>query len=162
MPVAGLFCRVGFPVAIGLACATQAAARSADQVFQGTIETTRNIATILKEQIGDSEAVIIDCLTLLVSNLIGDGIDYPQAEKKVTAEIKEMITVMDTTRVNFIIVSNEVGLGLVPDNKLGRIYRDLLGKVNQLIVQHANQVYIMAAGIALKIKDSSISKKELF
>jgi adenosylcobinamide kinase/adenosylcobinamide-phosphate guanylyltransferase len=118
-----------------------------------TIEAPRHIGMILKEQISDAQVVIIDDLTLLVSNLIGDNADYPEAERIIMAEIKKLINIMDIFSVSFIIVSNEVGLGLVPDNKLGRIYRDLLGKVNQLIVQHANQVYLMTAGIPIKIKD---------
>ena len=118
-----------------------------------TLETPRNVGKTLKEHIGNSEVVIIDCLTLLVSNLLADELDYPEAEKRVMAEINELITTMDAIRANFIIVSNEVGLGLVPDNKLGRIYRDLLGKANQLIAKRANQVYFLAAGIPLKLKD---------
>jgi adenosylcobinamide kinase/adenosylcobinamide-phosphate guanylyltransferase len=118
-----------------------------------TLETPRNVGKTLKEHIGNTEVVIIDCLTLLVSNLIADEFAYPEAEKKVMAEINELISAMDAICANFIIVSNEVGLGLVPDNKLGRIYRDLLGKANQLIAQRANQVYFLTAGIPLKLKD---------
>ena len=58
----------------------------------------------------------------------------------------------NASRAHFIIVSNEVGLGLVPDNKPGRIYRDMLGKANQLVAKHANQVYFLTSGIPLKIK----------
>ena len=56
---------------------------------------------------------------------------------------------MDAT---FIIVSNEVGLGLVPENRLGRLYRDLLGRANQLLAQRADEVYLMVAGIPVEIK----------
>jgi adenosylcobinamide kinase/adenosylcobinamide-phosphate guanylyltransferase len=52
----------------------------------------------------------------------------------------------------FILVSNEVGLGIVPDNELARVYRDCLGKVNQLLAQSSDEVYFMAAGIPLRIK----------
>jgi len=117
-----------------------------------TVEAHRHSGRALKEQISDAEVVIIDCLTLLVSNVLGDKMNYSEVEKKVMAEIKELITIINASRASFIIVSNEVGLGLVPDNKLGRIYRDLLGKANQLIAQRADQVYLMTAGIPLKIK----------
>jgi len=59
---------------------------------------------------------------------------------------------MDKLDSSFIIVSNEVGTGLVPETRLGRIYRDMLGKANQLIAQHASEVYLMVAVIAVKLK----------
>jgi len=117
-----------------------------------TLEATHNIGKTLKKQIGDAEVIIIDCLTLLVSNLLKNEPDYPKAEKQVISEINQIIATMKSTKAHFIIVSNEVGLGLVPDNKLGRIYRDLLGKANQLIAQNTSTVYFMAAGIPLKLK----------
>jgi adenosylcobinamide kinase/adenosylcobinamide-phosphate guanylyltransferase len=70
----------------------------------------------------------------------------------VTAEIDTLIACMDKLNASFIIVSNEVGLGIVPENKSGRIYRDLLGKANQLLTQYADEVYYMIASIPLKIK----------
>jgi adenosylcobinamide kinase/adenosylcobinamide-phosphate guanylyltransferase len=117
-----------------------------------TLEAPHNIGKALRKQIGDAEVIIIDCLTLLISNLLGNELHYPKAEKQVFSEINELISTMNASPVHFIIVSNEVGLGLVPDNELGRIYRDLLGKANQLIAQNANTVYFMAAGIPLKLK----------
>jgi len=53
------------------------------------------------------------------------------------------------------LVSNEVGMGLVPGNRLGRLYRDLLGRVNQLLAQRADEVYIMVAGIPVEVKGRS-------
>ena len=117
-----------------------------------TVEAPRYTGRALKEQISDAEVVLIDCLTLLVSNLLGDETEYARAEKRVIAELKELIGVMNASRAHFIVVSNEVGLGLVPENKLGRVYRDLLGKANQLMTQRATEVYFMTAGIPLKIK----------
>ena len=119
-----------------------------------TLEATHNIGKALKKQIGDAEVIIIDCLTLLVSNLLKNEPDYPEAEEQVMSEINKILAIMKLSQAHFIIVSNEVGLGLVPDNKLGRIYRDLLGKANQIIAQNANTVYFMAAGIPLKLKSA--------
>jgi adenosylcobinamide kinase/adenosylcobinamide-phosphate guanylyltransferase len=59
---------------------------------------------------------------------------------------------MDKLDASFVIVSNEVGMGLVPENKLGRIYRDLLGKANQLLAQHATEVYLMVACLPVRVK----------
>ena len=68
------------------------------------------------------------------------------------AEVEELIECINKHKGIFIVVSNEVGLGLVPENKLGRVYRDLLGKANQLLAQHADEVYFMVSGIPVKIK----------
>lgn len=117
-----------------------------------TIETPVDIGRQVEKQIGDAEVVVIDCLTLLVSNLLGKSTDYLKAEKLAMVDMNELIACMDRLDVNFIIVSNEVGFGIVPKTKAGRIYRDLLGKVNQLIAQHADVVYLMVAGIPVKLK----------
>ena len=64
------------------------------------------------------------------------------------ALLTELIDVSDA---NFVIVSNEVGMGLVPDNKLGRVYRDLLDATNQRLAQHSTEVYLMVSGIPMKV-----------
>jgi adenosylcobinamide kinase/adenosylcobinamide-phosphate guanylyltransferase len=117
-----------------------------------TLEIPTNIGRQLETEIGDAEVVIIDCLTLLVSNRLGEELDYLKGEKQVMAEINELFAGMDKLHASFIIISNEVGTGLVPEAKLGRVYRDILGKANQLVAQHANEVYFMVAGIPMKIK----------
>lgn len=123
-----------------------------------TLEIGIKVGQRLKEQIDDAEVVLLDCLTLLISNVILSEvknlgkINFAEAEKHVMAEMKDLIECIGEYKGNFIVVSNEVGLGLVPESKLGRIYRDLLGKANQLLAQHASEVYFMAAGIPVKIK----------
>lgn len=117
-----------------------------------TLEAPTGIGRRIEEEIEDAEVVLIDCLTLLVSNLLGEGVDYGQAEKRVLAEVDQLIAAIQRLDASFIIVSNEVGLGLVPDTPLGRIYRDLLGKTHQLIAQQADEVYLVVAGIPLRIK----------
>jgi adenosylcobinamide kinase/adenosylcobinamide-phosphate guanylyltransferase len=118
-----------------------------------TLEIPTGIGKGIEQQIGDAEVVIIDCLTLLVSNLLRGEPDYPEAEKRVTTEIDELLACMDKLYASFVIVSNEVGMGLVPETRLGRIYRDLLGKANQLMAQRVSKVYLMVAGIPLKVKE---------
>jgi adenosylcobinamide kinase/adenosylcobinamide-phosphate guanylyltransferase len=117
-----------------------------------TLEVPSDISKRIEKQISDAEVVIIDCLTLLISNLLKNEPGYPGAERRITAEIDQLIACMDKLNVTFIIVSNEVGMGLVPETRLGRIYRDLLGKANQLITQHATYVYLMVAGTPIKVK----------
>ena len=118
-----------------------------------TLESPRNVGIKLREHIGDAEVVIIDCLTLLVANVLGNEPVYPDAENQVLQEIEALIACINSLDRNFIIVSNEVGLGLVPDSRLGRIYRDVLGKANQLIASSADDVYFMTAGIPVQIKE---------
>jgi adenosylcobinamide kinase/adenosylcobinamide-phosphate guanylyltransferase len=117
-----------------------------------TLEIPTGIGKAIEKVIGDAEVVVIDCLTLLISNLLHDEPDYPEAEKRVTSEINELIAAMDRLDASFIIVSNEVGMGLVPETKLGRIYRDLLGKANQLLASHATEVYLMVACLPVRVK----------
>jgi adenosylcobinamide kinase/adenosylcobinamide-phosphate guanylyltransferase len=117
-----------------------------------TLEIPTGIGREIERQIGDAEVVLIDCLTLLISNLLHGEPDYPEAEKRMTSEINELIAAMDKLDASFVIVSNEVGMGLVPETRLGRIYRDLLGKANQLLAQHATEVYLMVACLPVRVK----------
>ncbi len=126
-----------------------------------TLEVPTDIGKWIEKQIGDAEVVIIDCLTLLISNLLSDELDYPEAERRVIGEIDQLIACIDKLNATFIIVSNEVGMGLVPETKLGRIYRDLLGKANQLIAHQANDIYLMVAGIPTKVKPTTSVKKTM-
>ena len=113
-------------------------------------------------EIGDAEVVVVDCITLLVSNVMlsaghedsvePDQIDYASAEGKVLSEVQGLIRCINSAEAVFIIVSNEVGMGLVPDHRSGRIYRDLLGKANQLLAQQADDVYLMVAGLPWQLK----------
>lgn len=89
--------------------------------------------------------VLLDCLTLLVSNLLLAGRPAP-------AEIEALIAWQRSTGATLIAVTNEVGLGIVPDNVLARQYRDLLGQANQAFAAAASRVVLMVSGIALQIK----------
>jgi len=118
-----------------------------------TLEAQTDVAKAISSEIGDAEVVVLDCLTLLISNLMGkDSTDIETWEKKVTAELETLISFMEATPSHFIIVSNEVGLGLVPSNPLGRAYRDILGMANQMLAKHADEVYFMVAGISIPVK----------
>jgi adenosylcobinamide kinase/adenosylcobinamide-phosphate guanylyltransferase len=118
-----------------------------------TLESPRNIARALKRETGDARVIIIDCITLLVSNLMGKK--EPEAEileKRVNTEIENLVKFMKKTKADFIVVSNEVGLGLVPVYPSSRVYRDALGMANQTLAKHADVVYFMMAGIAIPLK----------
>lgn len=104
----------------------------------------------------------MDCLTLLVSNLLfqEEIQDAGQAEKKVLGEINRLALQAAQSPCPIIIVSSEVGLGLVPDNEIGRLYRDILGKANQIIAQTALDVYLVVAGIPVELKSLNAQLKE--
>ena len=120
-----------------------------------TLEAPVKLSERIPEQIGDADVVIIDCITMLISNLLLGEEDDKYKEEQVTTEIDQLIKCMDKLEVTFILVSNEVGLGLVPESRLGRFYRDLLGRANQLLAQHADEVYVMVAGIPVEVKGHS-------
>jgi len=120
-----------------------------------TLEATSNIGSRISPKIGESQVVIVDCMALLVSNILGQYSDQANAsliEEKVTGEINELIECIKQADATFIIVTNEIGLGLVPINRTGRLYRDLLGKANQRLAEVAEEVYLMVAGLPLQIK----------
>jgi len=99
--------------------------------------------------------VLVDCLTLLVSNILL-GLAVPPepaaAEAAITNEVNSILAAHREAGTVLIVVSNEVGLGLVPDNPLARLYRDLLGRANQLLARHADNVYFLVAGLAVDVR----------
>jgi adenosylcobinamide kinase/adenosylcobinamide-phosphate guanylyltransferase len=103
--------------------------------------------------------VIIDCITLLINNIFQQHgqhhdkeTEVALIEKEVIAEVEELVNCINRADASFIVVTNEVGLGLVPADRVSRLYRDLLGKVNQMLAQQADEVYLMVAGLPITIK----------
>jgi len=117
-----------------------------------TLEVKVGLATALREQDGRYDTAIIDCITLLAANCMGEAVDYGAGEKAVDAELDALIDLMRRSPCSFILVSNEVGGGIVPDNALARTYRDVLGRANQRLAGAADQVILMTAGLPLKLK----------
>lgn len=124
-----------------------------------TLEAPLNIGDRIWRETGDFPTVVVDCITLLVNNVLmkyaeDDGeLNQPQlAEAAVTAEVAALAECMNWSSANFIIVTNEVGLGLVPAIPLSRLYRDVLGQANRLLAEQADEVYLMVAGLPVKIK----------
>jgi adenosylcobinamide kinase/adenosylcobinamide-phosphate guanylyltransferase len=113
-----------------------------------TLEAPLEISGIIGQQVGDAKIVVIDCITMLVANILLQG----RGEEGALKEIEALIKQMEGLKATFILVTNEVGLGLVPDNELGRCYRDCLGKANQLLARHADEVHLMVAGIPVRLK----------
>lgn len=102
------------------------------------------------------DGVIIDCIAVWASNII---ITLPEissedyAQSIILPELKKLFTIVaNHPGTTFVAVSNEVGLGIIPSYPLGRLYRDILGRINQEIVQHAKTANFLVAGMPLKIK----------
>lgn len=116
-----------------------------------TVEVATGVAKAVDEQAGNADVVILDCLSLLVSNLIDNAHD-PGDVDGLQCDVVDELSPLLERRKSLIIVSNEVGMGLVPDYPIGRLYRDLLGRANQFVAQRADRVYLMIAGIPLLLK----------
>ena len=120
----------------------------------GLLEAATDVGRRINEEIGSNRVVILDCATLLLNNVLekcGTD-DETKAEVCVNREIKGLEDSITASEATFIIVTNEVGLGLVPNNPLGRFYRDLLGQVNQRLAKLADRVYLMVSGLPVQIK----------
>ena len=117
-----------------------------------TLEIKDGLAAALEGKAGRYDTVIVDCITLLTANCIGEAIDYRAAEKVIDDEVDGFIGLMRRSCCRVILVSNEVGGGIVPDNRLARVYRDALGRANQQLARAADEVILMTAGLPMKLK----------
>jgi adenosylcobinamide kinase/adenosylcobinamide-phosphate guanylyltransferase len=120
-----------------------------------TREQPLNVGDMLARSRTSHKVVLVDCLTLLVSNVIlncPDPLDVEEAEDQVRAELLSLICACGERDATVIIVSGEVGQGVVPDHPLGRIFRDLLGMANQTIGLNAAAVYLMVAGLPIEVR----------
>jgi adenosylcobinamide kinase/adenosylcobinamide-phosphate guanylyltransferase len=93
----------------------------------------------------EDRAILLDCLTLWVTNLMMD-------ERDMATEFAALTTFLSRARSRIVLVSNEVGLGIVPENRMARDFRDHAGRLHQMIAATAAEVYFVAAGLPLKMK----------
>jgi adenosylcobinamide kinase/adenosylcobinamide-phosphate guanylyltransferase len=111
-----------------------------------TYEEPIKIPGVVNEIKNKYSAVVIDCLTLWLSNLM-------HSNKNVRDEIEAFCSSLSTVNCSLFTVSNEVGMGIVPDNKMAREFRDWAGFLNQKIAEIADEVYLVTAGIPMRIKE---------
>lgn len=112
------------------------------------LEVPVAVADAVFEQSTQFDAILLDCLTLWMSNLLMGTRD----EKAVESKITELTDALDRAACPVVVVSNEVGAGIVPDNGLARQYRDLVGFANQQVAACADRVIWTVAGIPVPIK----------
>jgi len=123
-----------------------------------TMEVPSTVGNAIRAAGQHSDTILLDCLALLVSNLLlAAGDNCNEAATRVDREIADLLAAHSAGTSNLIIVTNEVGQGVVPAYPLGRIYRDLLGRANAQLARAADRVYLMVAGLALEIKASGLA-----
>jgi adenosylcobinamide kinase/adenosylcobinamide-phosphate guanylyltransferase len=114
-----------------------------------TIEEPYQLDEALRQTGAAAAVVIVDCLTLFVSNWL---LREDQCEPVVRQMTRDFLEEVRSRQQTIICVSNEVGLGIVPETRLGRVFRDLLGRVNQDFAAAADEVYLLVAGLKLRLK----------
>lgn len=124
-----------------------------------TLEAPRHpgaaAAALLQGETPAPAVVLLDCLTLLANNVLialPEGASEAEATAALGAEVDELLAACNASTAQWIIVSNEVGLGIVPAYPLGRLYRDALGRANQKLAAAADKVVLLVAGIPLAVK----------
>lgn len=131
-----------------------------------TLEAPLHVARALRESGTAAQVVLVDCITFLVSNYLmaasGPGDDpfgpptsdpFNEAiEAAIRADVNDLAGFAHERGLTMLVVSNEVGMGLVPPYDLGRAYRDLLGRANQDLAREADEVYLLVAGLPMRLK----------
>ncbi|HEX5271836.1 MAG TPA: bifunctional adenosylcobinamide kinase/adenosylcobinamide-phosphate guanylyltransferase [Gemmataceae bacterium] len=116
-----------------------------------TVEEPLAVAEVLRRT-PDDDVVVLDCLTLWLSNLLLAGHD-PEA---VLRRVEELAEVLRQRPAHAVVVTNEVGLGLVPETPLGRTFRDVAGLAHQHLAAAADEVYFGALGLMLRLKPGPV------
>ena len=125
-----------------------------------TEERWQHLAGIITPFNDCHEAVLLECVTTLVTNLLfasgaeadPENWDYAALERQVQQEIDALIAACAVCPSPIVLVTNEVGMGIVPENRLARHFRDIAGRVNQRLAQAADEVWLVVSGIGVKIK----------
>lgn len=129
-----------------------AAHRSSRPPSWNTLEEPLELVDTMREAIEKHDLILLDCLTLWVSNMLLRNESSADVENSVLSAARQLLELFESRDSTWIVVTNEVGLGVVPPSSLGRAYRDALGRVNQLVAARADKVYLMSAGLGLELK----------
>ena len=113
-----------------------------------TMEEPLQLLEVIRGHNGYFRAILVDCLTLWLSNLL----HHHDGPVPALAAVRELTGSFATLTTPLVIVSNEVGMGIVPDNPLARSFRDLAGEANELVAAAADEVFVTFSGLPLKLK----------
>ena len=111
------------------------------------VEEPIEISKALRTRCGDVEAVLIDCLTVWLSNVL-----LEKGDQKIEPYQDDLLETLSAREQTIVVVSNEVGMSIVPENPLGRKFRDLSGQINQKIATMADKVIFLTAGLPMYLK----------
>lgn len=115
-----------------------------------TIEEPLEICRRIKENDKKETIILVDCLTLWLSNLY---MKYESGNEMVYKKIEELVDILSSIKGRVVLVSNEVGMGIVPENRLARLYRDAAGTMNKKIAEKADRVVITFSGLPMVLKE---------
>ncbi len=131
--------------------------RAARPTAWATLEAPRSAGAAAQSMGNTFDTIVVDCMTLLASNAmlaLPDSATEEAATDAVLAEADGLLAACSASAATWLVVSNEVGMGVVPPTRLGRLYRDALGRANQRLAQEADEVLLLVAGIAWSLKRS--------
>ncbi|MGI6705380.1 MAG: bifunctional adenosylcobinamide kinase/adenosylcobinamide-phosphate guanylyltransferase [Clostridia bacterium] len=124
-----------------------------------TYEAYRGIGEIIRKN--QASVFILDCITVLITNqMLDEEVDWDhptlqdiqKTEGNIRNEVKDIICAAKEGTADLIVVTNELGMGLVPEYPLGRVFRDIAGRMNQLLAKAADEAYFLVSGIPLRLK----------
>ncbi len=125
-----------------------------------TLEAPKRIASNIEQHVDGSMTVLVDCLSLYVSNLLLDSTaecSEECVEQAILKDISDLLRLLERA-AEAVVVSNEVGLSIVPENALARLYRDILGRVNQAVALWADEAYFVVSGIPMSLKGGTMRR----
>lgn len=120
-----------------------------------TLEEPMRLIELLNElgrSTDEAPTVLVDCLTLWLTNILLQSGDHPELARIVEDEIDRLVEAAKQYPGHLVLVTNEVGSGIVPEYPLGRIFRDLAGRLNRKMAEISDQVFLVTAGIPVELK----------
>lgn len=120
-----------------------------------TLEEPHDLVSALRPNLRRYDTFLLDCITMWVSNLLLRDENHSDAEQRIVVQARRLLDLVAASDATWILVSNEVGSGIVPASPLSRVYRDALGRVNQTIAARADRVRLMVAGLSVEMPRAS-------
>ena len=117
-----------------------------------TLEAPVDTAAAIERHAGAADLILLDCISVLAGNIYSREEDFDAAERRLEREIDLLLDLHERSPAEWILVSNEVGMGVVPAYPLGRAYRDGLGRAHQRLAARADEAHFVVAGLVLRLK----------